>query len=197
MVAGRSVAQRLGAVLERVTRQSGRLPETPEFGSWLLGRASESQARRRVRIQVILTTFIIIANLIGVGVALLLVTVVFPVPSVFSDAPAWLTFGVAPAYIVFALIVGIIWVTRRGLKALRWAIEERAPTRDDQRNTFLAPWRLTVVQLVLWGFGTVLLTTLYGLVNPAFIPRYLFAVSFSGIVVSTSCYLFTEFALRP
>ena len=37
MVAKRTTAQRLGRVLERVTRQSGRLPETPAYGSWLLG----------------------------------------------------------------------------------------------------------------------------------------------------------------
>ena len=55
MTANKSVAQRLGRVLETVTRQSGRLPDTPEYGSWLLGKASESQRRRRVRIQVILT----------------------------------------------------------------------------------------------------------------------------------------------
>lgn len=53
------------------------------------------------------------------------------------------------------------------------------------------------MHLVLWGVGTALLTTLYGLVDTAFIPRYLFAVGFSGIVVSTCCYLLTEFALRP
>jgi adenylate cyclase len=42
-----------------------------------------------------------------------------------------------------------------------------------------------------------LLTTLYGLQNTVFIPRFLFSVGFSGIVVATACYLFTEFALRP
>ena len=51
----RTLAQRLGRVLERVTRQSGRLQETPAYGSLLLGRVSESQKRRRVRIQIILT----------------------------------------------------------------------------------------------------------------------------------------------
>ena len=44
--------------------------------------------------------FILGANLIGIGVAVLLVTVVFPVPSIFSRRPAWITFAVAPAYIV-------------------------------------------------------------------------------------------------
>jgi adenylate cyclase len=41
------------------------------------------------------------------------------------------------------------------------------------------------------------LTTLYGLADTRSIPRFLFAVGFAGIVVATSCYLFTEFALRP
>ncbi|MBV8349834.1 MAG: HAMP domain-containing protein, partial [Mycolicibacterium sp.] len=141
--------------------------------------------------------FIIGANLLGIGVAVFLVTVAFPVPSVFSDAPGWITFGVVPAYIVVALIVGAIWITRHGVNALRWATEQQPPTPEDERNTFLAPWRMTVAQLVLWGIGTALFTTLYGLVDQAFIPRLLFSVGFSGIVVATCCYLLTEFALRP
>ena len=36
MNAKKSVPQRLGRVLEAVTRQSGRLQATPEYGSWLL-----------------------------------------------------------------------------------------------------------------------------------------------------------------
>ena len=78
-----SVAHRLSRVLEKLTRQSGRLPNAPEYGSWLLGKSSESLVRRRVRIQVILTVFILSANLLGIAAALLLVTVAFPVPSVF------------------------------------------------------------------------------------------------------------------
>lgn len=197
MVARRSVAQRLGRVLERLTRQSARLPDTPDFGTWLLGRAEESPRRRRLRIQGILTAFVLTTNVIGIGVAVLVVTVAIPVPSIFTDAPLWLTFGVGPAYIVAALFVGLIWITRRIVNSLRWSIEDRPPTREDQRNTFLAPWRLAGIHLVLWGMGTVLLTTLYGLVNTTFIPRYLFAVSFSGIVVTAICYMFSEFALRP
>ncbi len=197
MVANRTVAERLGRVLEKVTHQSGRLPETPDFGSWLLGRKGEDPKRRRVRIQTILTLFVITSNVIGIAVAALLVTVAFPVPSIFSGRALWLTLVVSPAYIVFALLVGVFWITRRTVSSLRWSIEDRPPTREDQRNTFLAPWRLTKIHLVLWGIGTALLTTLYGLVDTEFIPRYAFAVGFSGIVVSTSCYLFTEFALRP
>lgn len=197
MDAQQSPAQRLGRLLEKVTRQSGRLSRTPEYGSWLLGRVAESPRRRRVRIQVILTVLIVAANLLGIAVALLLVAVAFPVPSVFSDAPAWLTFGVCPAFIVVALLLGTLWMTTRTVRALRWATEDRTPTRDDQRNTFLTPWRMAKAHIVLWGVGTAVTTTLYGLVDSAFIPRFLFSVGFSGVVVATASYLATEFALRP
>jgi adenylate cyclase len=69
MTAKESLAQRLGRILERVTRQSGRLADTPAYGSWLLGRVSESPRRRRIRIQTILTVFVVGFNLSGVGVA--------------------------------------------------------------------------------------------------------------------------------
>ena len=197
-MADKTAAQRLGRILETVTRQSGRLDRTPPaYGSWLLGRPSESQGRRRVRIQVILTVFVIVANVIGIGVVGLMVTVAFPVPNVFGPDARWITFTVVPAFVAAALVVGTFWATRRVVKALRWAIEEKTPTSADQRNTFLAPWRLTRVLLALWGGGTVVLTTLYGLVDRDFVPKFALSISFSGIVVSTACYLFTEFALRP
>lgn len=196
MNATKSVPHRLGRVLERVTRQSGRL-ETPDYGSWLLGKPAESQARRRVRIQFILTFLLLFTNILGIAVSLLLNTVAIPVPSVFSDAPAWLTFGVAPAYMVLALLFGTAWITSRTVGSLRWAIEERGPTRTDQRNVFFAPSRVAQMLLLLWGFGAALLTVLYGLQDTAFVPRFLFAVGFPGIVVATACYMITEFALRP
>jgi class 3 adenylate cyclase len=197
MAANVSLAQRLGRVLERMTQQSGRLPDAPDYGSWLLGRASESQQRRRVRIQIILTVFVVSANLIGIGIAALVVLVVFPTPSVFEPQVRWITWVVAPVYIVAALVIGVFWATHRVMNNVRWAIEERPPSRDDQRNTFFAPWRLTRVLLILWGIGTVLLSTLYGLDDVRYLPKTLLGISFPGIVVSASCYLFTEFALRP
>ncbi|WP_319447756.1 MULTISPECIES: adenylate/guanylate cyclase domain-containing protein [unclassified Mycobacterium] len=197
MTEKRTTAQRLGTVLEKVTNQSSRVPATPEFGSWILGQVSESQRRRRIRIQVILTTFVVVSNLIGIAVSLLVVTVTFPTPSVFDDDAVWVTFIVAPVYIGCALIVGVIWATHRVINNVRWSLEAREPTPKDQRNTFFAPWRLTRVLLILWGVGTILITTSYGLVDSSFIPKALLGISFPGIVVSASCYLFTEFAMRP
>lgn len=197
MSANQSLPKRIGRVLETVTRQSGRLPETPAYGSLLLGRVTESQRRRRIRIQVILTVLILGANLIGIVVALLLVTVAIPQPSVFDDAPWWITFAASPLYIAAALAVGTYWITHRTVLALRWAIEERVPTEENERDTFLAPWRIARFDLILWGVGAVVLTTLYGLINTLFIPRFLIAVGICGILVATGSYLLAEFALRP
>jgi adenylate cyclase len=88
MTEQKSTAQRLGRVLESLTNQSGRMAATPEYGSWVLGRVSESRFRRRIRIQIILTTFVVVANLIGIGVATLVVTVAFPSPNVFAPTSA-------------------------------------------------------------------------------------------------------------
>ena len=101
-----SVAQRLGRILERLTHQSGRLSRTTAYGSLLLGRVSESVPRRRLRIQIILTVFIVTVNLIGIALTFLLVVVAFPEPSVFDDVPHWLPFIITPAYVVVAVAFG-------------------------------------------------------------------------------------------
>src|SRR4029079_3733930 len=123
MKAPETLAQKLGRALERLTRQSGRLSNTPVYGSWLLGKSTESAGRRRVRIQVILTLFMTLINLIGISVSFLLVVVAVPEPSVFDDAPRWLFFVVLPGYIVIALMAGSWLITRQTVNALRWAIE--------------------------------------------------------------------------
>lgn len=197
MSSKRSVAQRLGRILEVVTRQSGRLSSTPAYGSLLLGRVSERPARRRVRIQTILTLLILTVNVVGLAVAVLLIAVAYPDPSVFTDVPPWLPWAVCPGYIAAALAFGTWWITTRTVNDMRWAIGDREPTQDDQRNVLATPWRIAMAHLLLWGVGTILLTVLYGLYDTVFIPRLGLAVGFCGVLVSTATYMFSEFALRP
>ena len=192
-----SVAQRLGRVLERLTRQSGRLARTPAYGSLLLGGVAESTARRRLRIQIILTVFILTVNVIGIALTFLLVVIAFPEPSVFQDVPRWLPYVVTPAYIVAAVALGTWWIHARTINDLRWAIEGRRPNQKDQRSAFMTPWRIAVAHLVLWGTGAALLAVLYGHYDTDFIPRMALTVGFCGVVVATTCYLSAEFALRP
>jgi len=192
-----SVAQRLGRVLERLTRQSGRLARTPAYGSLLLGGVAESTARRRLRIQIILTVFILSVNVIGIALTFLLVVIAFPEPSVFQDVPRWLPFVVTPAYIVAAIALGTWWIHARTINDLRWAIEGRRPNQKDQRSAFMTPWRIAVAHVVLWGSGAILFAVLFGRYDTDFIPRLALTVGFCGVVVATTCYLAAEFALRP
>ncbi len=197
MSSDQSLAQRLGRVLERITRQSARLSRTPVYGSLLLGRASESPERRRARVQAILTVFIVVVNAIGLALAYLFGAVAFPEPSVFTDVPWWLPALVTPVYVITAVTLGTLWLHVRTLNDLRWATEGQQPTRLDQRNTILAPWRIAFTHVVLWGVGTALLTTLYGFYDTDFIPRVGLVLAFCGLVVATTSYLAAEFALRP
>lgn len=192
-----SVPQRLGRVLERLTRQSGRLSHTSDYGSLLLGRVGESPARRRMRIQTILTAFAVVVNLVGIAAAALMVIVVVPEPDALRDVPVWVPAIVAPAYIAGALAFGAWWIHVRTIRDLRWAIDGRSPTQEDQRNTFLTPLRIANTHTALWLAGAVLLTVLYGRYDTDFIPRFGLAIPFIGLLVSTSVYLFAEFALRP
>ncbi|MFN8068733.1 MAG: adenylate/guanylate cyclase domain-containing protein [Mycolicibacterium insubricum] len=189
--------RRVDRLLERATRQSGRLTSTPEYGSWLLGSSGESPRRRRVRIQLLMTAALITSNLVGITAAVLLLTIALAEPSVFRSDAWWIAAVVAPAYILAALAVGTAWVTGRTVKALRWATEGHPATRADQHRTLATPLRVALMNLVLWLIGTALLTLLYGLHDPRYIPNVGFVMLFCGIVVSAACYLFTEFALRP
>lgn len=191
------LARRLGRVLETVTRQSGRLSQMSEYGSELLREVPSSQHRRRVRLQTALTTVIVATNTVGVGVAVLLIGLVFPVPSPVDDAPGWLTFAVVPAYIAAGQLAGTYWITRRTVQALRWSVDGRTPTPVEGRNTFLAPWRVAVAVAALWGVGAVLLAVLYGLADRLFVAQVLFVVGFCGVLAATASYLSVEFVLHP
>lgn len=71
------------------------------------------------------------------------------------------------------------------------------PSHDEARSAFLVPLRVALAVLFLWGAAAALWTIIYGLANRLFIPRFLFSMGVIGVVAATSCYLLTEFALRP
>lgn len=168
-----------------------------DYGSVLLGSSDDSQLRKRIRIQTLLTTAIVTANVIGIGAAVLLATVGIPVPSVFQPELWWVNFVVVPAYVVLALTVGVVWGTLSTVRALRWAIRGDTPTGQDAKRARRAPWRLVALQSLLWQGATVLFTVLYGVADPQLIPKILLVVAFSGTVVVAIASLLAEFILRP
>ena len=119
---------------------------------------------------------------------MLLVTVAIPEPSVFDDAPLWITFVVAPAYIAVALAVGD--VLDHPADRARAALGNRGAQAHAATTNATPSWprggsRPCV--LILWGIGTALLTTLYGMANTHVHPAIsVLRSSFSGILVATA-----------
>ncbi|MGY2062938.1 adenylate/guanylate cyclase domain-containing protein, partial [Nocardia gipuzkoensis] len=167
------------------------------WGSRLLGPAEEGSIRRRIRVQILLTLPLITANLVGIAVAIVLIVFVLPGPSVLTWSLVYLNFVAAPIYIAVALLVGLVWGTRWGLRTLRWATDDaHIPTEREQISAAAVPRRLVVQQAVLWLGGLLVLTPMYAIVDPAFLPKFVLGTDFSAIVVCANSYLFAEFALR-
>lgn len=173
------------------------LPDASPLGSRLLGSVGEGHVRRRVRVQLLLTASLLIANLIGAAVVIVLISVVIPGPSILGLRFWWVNFVAVPIYVALAFLVGTVWGTRRALRGLRWSVRGDDATAADQSATLAMPWRLTVIQFILWFGAFLLFTTLYGVMAPETIPKVAFTVIFGGVVVCANSYLLTEFSLRP
>jgi adenylate cyclase len=167
------------------------------LGSWLLGSVDQRDSVLRLRVQLLLTASLVIANVVGIVAVVTLVTVVLPGPSVFTPDLMLVHFVALPVYIVFALVVGVVWGTRRALRALRWVLEGQPPTEKERRATLRVPMRLFRLQAALWFGGTLLFTTIYAFELPDAVYKVGFTVGLGGLVVCANAYLLSEFALRP
>ncbi len=168
-----------------------------DFGSVLLGSVTDTVRLQRIRIQLLITVSLLAANAMGAGMAILLVVVGIPEPSVLEPELWWINFIVVPVYVSVAFVFGWIVGTTRTLHWLRWALRDQHPTPKQARAALLAPWVLTGMQLGLWLVADILFTTFYGVQNPALIPKVALVIGLSGAVVCAISYLLTEFSLRP
>ncbi len=166
------------------------------FGSRLLGPVDQRGPALRIRVQGLLTVTLVVANLIGAVVVVVLSTWVIPGPGPRGATVLLIVVGV-PAYVVLALVVGVIAGTGGALRSLRWVLEQREPTPADRRATLRVPLRLTLMQAALWGVAAVLFTVAIGLRQPELTVTVACTVGFAGIVVCANAYLLSEFALRP
>ncbi|EFV14832.1 adenylate/guanylate cyclase domain-containing protein [Segniliparus rugosus] len=168
------------------------------LGSRLLGRPDENARIRRIRVQLLLSSSIIIANIGGMFLDMALIGAVLPGPfDPFDGNLILINFVALPLYLMFAVVIGAIMGTVESLRVLDWANAERTPSEQEARRVFEVPWRLTRVQGILWGIGAGLFTLLYGLVYPELIWKILLGTILSAILVCTIAYLLTEFSLRP
>ncbi len=170
---------------------------TAPWGSRLLGPADEGAISRRVRIQLLLTVPMLASNITGIIVAIVLIGFVLPGPPLFLGSLALLNFVAGPICVAVALGAGFGWGTVWGVRTLRWAIDsDRIPTEAEQRAATAVPRRLTWQQAVLWFGAMAVLTPLYGLMDPGYVPKFVLGIGFSAIVVCANSYLIAEFALR-
>ena len=174
-----------------------RLLRSQPLGSWLLGPGDEGVRRLRIRVQILLSTSVIVANAIGIVLVVTLVITVIPGRSVLTDELVLLNFVAVPVYGLVALVVGAVWGTLWALASLRWVIDDEPADRKNRIDTLRVPWKLTIVSAVLWLVGTGLFTLLYGLVDPRLIAKVSLTVGFGGLVVCANSYLLSEFAMRP
>ena len=166
------------------------------FGSLLLGPADQSRRRLRVRVQLLLSFMLVTANLVGAGAVVSLLVLVRPdVP--LGTGTVLVTAVGAPAYVLFAVGVGLLWGTARSLAALRWVTERRDPTREEARVALRVPLRLTLMQALLWALAVGLFFGLELVLQPELAATTLLAVLIGGILVTATSYLLSEFALRP
>lgn len=163
---------------------------------WLMGSPEQPFLRLRIRVQVLLTTLLVLTNVVGAAIVFGLTFLITP-----GDGPSrsYLTaLAIAvPVYVVAAVLIGASTVTVSALRALRWALEEREPTPDERRIALRLPLRMTLIQSLLWFGGVIVFGTIAIIVQPGAALSAFFAVGIAGLVVSAIAYLVTEFALRP
>ena len=168
-----------------------------QYGARILGRADQSPRTQRVRVQLLLTALLVVTNLVGAGLVLLISAVVIPAPEPNRAMILALAIGV-PVYVVCAVVLGGFVGTTATLRAIRWTLQPDAvPTHRERARVFKVPFRLTVLQFVLWAVATVLFTVLAALVQPERALATGLTVGTATIVVCGVAYLLTEFAMRP
>lgn len=175
-------------------RNPARVLQRRPFGSWLLGPADQSPTLLRIRVQTLLTVFLVGANLTGAAVSFSLALFVLPGPS--SDRR--LTHAlIAACYAAVALLIGSIWSLKRCSRATHWIKEDRAASRRDQIATLRLPLQVTLIVAFFWLLATVFFTVLDMVIDPESMLRTFVTTLDGGIVTCAATYLLVEFSLRP
>lgn len=166
------------------------------FGSWLLGPADQTPRQLRVRVQLLLTSMLVTTNVIGAAVVAALSLVIIPGAAPNRNMAVALAIAV-PVYVLVAVLFGATFGTVRTVRALSWVPDGREPSDHDRQRALQLPWRLSVMQLLLWALALTVFTPLAVVLQPAAALSTAAAIVIAGLVVSTIAYLLAEFVLRP
>lgn len=170
--------------------------EKPPLGSWLLGDPNEVTHRQRLRLRGLLVIGFMATNGIGAAIILLLVVLVIPGQDLTADEFNTVNRVVLPIYLVLAAFVGVTVGARIGVRSAGWAIDGREPTPRERSAALSLPWRLTIVQGLLWLGGAVVLGVAAAFIDVTAVPKVALTTMFGGITVCAFSYVLTEFTLR-
>ncbi|HEX8051051.1 MAG TPA: adenylate/guanylate cyclase domain-containing protein, partial [Solirubrobacterales bacterium] len=169
---------------------------------WLIG-DTETPGRKLVRrVRFFTLVAIFTANAVGTIVVVCFAVWALPKPDGVDGTSALpVNLALGGAYAAAALAIGVIWGRRRiergpdGLRA--WLEEDRPPTAAQRLRVLRAPLRIMFVQMVLWGFATVLFTGVNMAYSPLLALGVGMTVALGGITTSSAAYVLAEPALRP
>lgn len=168
-----------------------------DFGSPLLGQRGEGVRRRRVRIALLLLASGYLANVTGAGLALLLILVGIPEPTVLRPELHWINAFVVPLYIGLGFVAGHLQSLYLVISGLSWTVRDRGPTESEARAALDLPNRLVRFQTVYWVLGAALFGAMYGQADPRLVPKVVLVILAASIVVGGVVRLCAEFSLRP
>lgn len=178
----------------------GEQPEHPPatFGSRLLDPLDQPGPELATRVQVLLTTAVVIANITGAVAVTAIALVLHGGVERFEEAGVLLLdLILVPTYAVLSLAIGVTWGTIRIRRQLEWVREEDRPDASDQRAALRVPIELTRIQALLWGLAAVVFSVLNGLADLELGLEVLLHVAIGGAVVGAVTYLLAEFIMRP
>jgi len=171
---------------------------TAAFGSRLLGPLDQAGRRLAARVQVLLTTAVVVANLTGAVAVTAIAMVLHGGVQRFEEAGVLLLDMILiPTYAVLSLVLGVTWGTIRIRRQLQWVREEQQPDAGDQRAALRVPIALTRIQALLWGLAAVVFSVLNGVADIELGLEMLLHVAIGGAVVGAVTYLLAEFIMRP
>lgn len=177
--------------------QTDRDQTRPPWGTRLLGVVVEPPARRKRRVQQVLTSTVLVTHLLGVAGVVGLQWLLLPFDELMSGRYRTAAVVVTPLAVLVMVSFGLVWLTWVVRRWLSWPDENRPPTSDEQRLCLAVPLRLTLLTAALWVVGGTVSVSAYGVADPSVVPVLSVAVVACGALACGMGYLVAEISLRP
>ncbi len=165
---------------------------------WLFPSPDEPGRAIARRTELLLSSFLMLANALGALIVAVFLGFVMPAPEVASGRPLLVNGIVALAYVVAATALGTVWGMRRLQPVRRWLRSDRPATAEERDFVLRAPFRIVGVHAALWGLAVVLFGALnWVLYSHELGQRVATTVLFGGLTTCAVAYFVTERIARP